>query len=281
MHSRARLVATEDHGARRRSQDCLLKNALCASEEVELIHMTSGGAKREWGNGEAPFMDASEPETPLALSRDVAASSKGVSGAHVSPEELLDDVRRTIVVDPASARSAALRLVMLLSASSTRDTTIIRGGLAPWQLRKIDRYLKEHLAHPLRLSALAEQINLSVSHFTRSFKASRGLTPHLYIVKLRLDLAQSLMLTTDNPLCNIALACGLADQAHLTKLFRRHFGETPAAWRRRRFNDNEAEIANDSDVKTRFGASIGRNELNAFALLDGKEHHQKPRLAPL
>jgi AraC family transcriptional regulator len=46
------------------------------------------------------------------------------------------------------------------------------------------------------------------------------------------------MLTTGEPLCGIALTCGLADKAHLTKLFPRHFGETPAVWRRRHVNEN-------------------------------------------
>jgi AraC-like DNA-binding protein len=44
------------------------------------------------------------------------------------------------------------------------------------------------------------------------------------------------MLSTAKPLCDIAIECGLADQAHLSRLFRKVVGETPAAWRRSRFN---------------------------------------------
>jgi AraC family transcriptional regulator len=54
-------------------------------------------------------------------------------------------------------------------------------------------------------------------------------------------LAQRLMLTTQEPLSQIALACGMADQAHLSKLFRRGVGETPGAWRRRSLTDTQAE----------------------------------------
>jgi AraC-like DNA-binding protein len=43
-----------------------------------------------------------------------------------------------------------------------------------------------------------------------------------------------LMLTTDAPLGQIALDCGLADQAHLSRLFKQMVGDTPAAWRRAR-----------------------------------------------
>jgi transcriptional regulator GlxA family with amidase domain len=184
--------------------------------------------------------------------------SKESGGAEVSPEKLLDDVRRTMVDDPVSARSAALKLVKLLSASPAAGTRFARGGLAPWQLRKIDRYIGENLAQSVQLPALAEQVNLSVSHFNRSFKVARGFTPHQYIVKLRLELAQSLMVRTDHPLCGIALACGLADQAHLTKLFRRHFGETPAAWRRQRFDEHGGRATEVSDVPDQLTTTVQR-----------------------
>jgi AraC family transcriptional regulator len=80
-----------------------------------------------------------------------------------------------------------------------------------------------------------------VSHFCRAFKESFGTTPHMQIIRLRLELAQRLMLTTAEPLSQIALACGLADQAHLSKLFRREVGETPRSWCRRNLTDAQAE----------------------------------------
>jgi transcriptional regulator GlxA family with amidase domain len=46
--------------------------------------------------------------------------------------------------------------------------------------------------------------------------------------------AQDLLLATDEPISQIALACGLADQCHLCRLFRKLAGESPAAWRRAR-----------------------------------------------
>jgi AraC family transcriptional regulator len=228
----------------------------------------------------AQFIGAKDPEVRLPpevclLNKAFRAGeeAEGASGrrrADVSLEQLLDDVRRTMVVDPPSARSAALQLAMLLSAPRSSGRAIARGGLAPWQLRKIDRYLRENLAHPLRLRALAEQVNLSVSHFNRSFKVSSGVTPHVYIVELRLELAQSLMLTTHDPLCGIALACGLADQAHLTRLFRRRFGDTPAAWRRRRFNEDGPQAGAAGDVADQFVGGIRGVQSRNFARLDPK-----------
>jgi AraC family transcriptional regulator len=152
---------------------------------------------------------------------------------------VLDDVRRAIernLLDGAHA--AALRLVSLLSQP---NEMCARGGLAPWQRRKIDCYLREHLEQPVELDQLAQQVPLSVSHFCRAFKATYGDTPHAYIIRLRLALAKEKMLATDAPLIQIALASGFADQAHLSKLFRRVMGETPSAWRRRNLTDAQVE----------------------------------------
>ena len=152
---------------------------------------------------------------------------------------ILDDVRRRIGRDPEGARVAALRLVALL-ASPGGEPVPVRGGLAPWQKRKVDRYIQQRLERTLRVKELAEQVSLSVSHFCRAFRESFGASPHLHLTRLRVERAQRLMLTTQDPLSQIALACGMADQAHLSKLFRRAVGEPPNAWRRRNRTGAEA-----------------------------------------
>ncbi|MDR6290252.1 AraC-like DNA-binding protein [Inquilinus ginsengisoli] len=155
-------------------------------------------------------------------------------------EDLLEDVRRAMDLNPEAAHAAALRLVTHLTGPAA-ERAGVRGGLAPWQQHKIDRYLRKHLERPLSVEMLAGQISLSVSHFCRAFKASFGTTPHMHIIRLRLDLARHLMLTTEDPLSHIALACGLANQAHLSRLFRRWVGEPPSAWRRRNLTDAHAK----------------------------------------
>lgn len=151
-----------------------------------------------------------------------------------------------MAVGQEAACAAALRLVTHLTPPAAAEPMAARGGLAPWQKRKVDRYMRECLERPLRVEEMAEQVSLSVSHFFRAFKESFGTTPHMYIIRLRLELAQRLMLTTEEPLSHIALACGLVDQAHLSTLFRRGMGETPSAWRRRNLAGAEASRSTGS-----------------------------------
>ncbi|HEV2728016.1 MAG TPA: AraC family transcriptional regulator, partial [Solirubrobacterales bacterium] len=192
---------------------------------------TFGQARRQ---ADGPAADAAPPTVRLCLEAEAqhqfstAARRRSMADA----AGMLDDVRRRIGRDPEGARAAALRLVTLLT-SPGGEPVPVRGGLAPWQKRKIDRYIQQRLERPLRVKDLAEQVSLSVSHFCRAFRESFGASPHLHLTRLRVERAQRLMLTTQDPLNQIALACGMADQAHLSKLFRRVVGETPSAWRRR------------------------------------------------
>lgn len=151
--------------------------------------------------------------------------------------EILDEICMEVDRSPEGARAAALRLVLLLTPRVSAVSAATRGGLAPWQKRKVDCYLRDNLERPLQVKQLAQQVSLSVSHFCRAFKDSFGTTPHMHIIRLRLERAKHLMLATQDPLSDIALRCGLADQAHLSKLFRRWMGETPNAWRRQNVTD--------------------------------------------
>lgn len=156
--------------------------------------------------------------------------------------KMFEDIQLVLEADPESAPKIALEFVRRIASSAGGNPADGRGGLAPWQKRKIDRYLRDNLERSIRMDELANEVRLSISHFCRAFKKSFGETPHTHVVRLRLELAQRLMLTTDDPLGQIALSCGLADQAHLSKLFRRTFHDTPNAWRRRNTTDAQAEI---------------------------------------
>ncbi|MGX9964917.1 helix-turn-helix domain-containing protein [Roseomonas sp. F4] len=130
----------------------------------------------------------------------------------------------------------AAALVMLADAtallSAGAQQPARRGGLAPWQVHRLTRYIDGHLQDALGIAMLAEIARLSPAHFCRAFKVSFGRTPHGYVLHRRLKYAQRLMLTTDASLAQIALDCGLFDQAHLSRVFRRATGTTPNAWRR-------------------------------------------------
>jgi AraC family transcriptional regulator len=107
-------------------------------------------------------------------------------------------------------------------------------GLAPWQAREAKLHIELHLTTKITTRELATLVRLSPYHFSRAFRDSFGDPPHRHVLKQRMLRSQELMLTTNWALADIALECGLSDQAHFVKLFRRFVGTTPGAWRRAR-----------------------------------------------
>lgn len=161
-----------------------------------------------------------------------ADTPAGAFEGHLAQQavQLLDEVRGAIGHDLDAARSSLARLARLLG--KTPPVNPARGGLAPWQARKVTAMIDDNIDATLPVDRLATAAALSPSHFCRAFKDSFGEPPHAYVMGRRVARAKALMLETAEPLSQIALACGFADQAHLSKLFRVRTGETPSAWRR-------------------------------------------------
>lgn len=193
-----------------------------------------------------------------ALSRPGPGSHPTSSGIMPHcPRELLAHARRTLEHDPQAARAFLDRLDAILTVGDpavdsillpamppgVQDRRMIKGGLASWQVRRVAEHVEAWLAEPVTVETLAEVVRLSTGHFCRAFKVSVGETPHGFLIRRRVRRAQSLMLRTSDPLSQIAIACGLTDQAHLTRLFRRLVGETPLNWRRHWAHPSSSSIA--------------------------------------
>jgi AraC-like DNA-binding protein len=134
----------------------------------------------------------------------------------------------------------AAELLRMVEAEYPAPRQEAKGGLAPWQVRKVTVHVETHLDRSLRSSELATVVRLSPCHFSRAFRNSFGCSPLEYVTLRRVEQAQGLMLSTDAPLSQIALDCGMADQAHFSRMFRRYVGESPRAWRRARLGAGEA-----------------------------------------
>jgi AraC family transcriptional regulator len=104
-------------------------------------------------------------------------------------------------------------------------------ALAGWRARKVVDHIESNLSAALLVEALARIAGISSSCFHRAFRLRFGVTPHRYVTLKRIEFAQALMLTTNDPLSEISLACGMTDQPHFTRIFRGLTGKTPGRWR--------------------------------------------------
>ena len=150
--------------------------------------------------------------------------------------KLISVAAATLDSDRATARACIKRAAELLSvtdeARSAPAPAAIRGGLAPWQQKNVDAYVAANIGSTIRVRDLARVTRLSVGHFFRAFRESFGEPPFAHIMRQRIQRAQSLMLNSRASLSQIAFDCGMCDQSHFTRVFRRIVGINPGVWRR-------------------------------------------------
>jgi AraC family transcriptional regulator len=111
-----------------------------------------------------------------------------------------------------------------------------RSQLSPRQLRAVTSYIEDHCLRNIRLKELADLLGLSQSYFSHAFKASTGIAPHQWQMSARIRQVQLLLSKSGSSLTRIASATGFSDQAHLTRVFKRVVGVTPAVWQKERCN---------------------------------------------
>jgi AraC family transcriptional regulator len=99
------------------------------------------------------------------------------------------------------------------------------------RLRRVDAFMRENLAAPLSLTALAEVACISRFHFLRLFKQTYGETPLKRLTRLRMEEARE-RLGGQQSIAEIAFASGYENSAHFAVAFRKVFGVAPSVYRR-------------------------------------------------
>src|SRR6202034_4683808 len=189
------------------------------------------GLGHPWSDGEDALMDGSQatPDTSsIGLPFGYLASSLA---------QLLEVVRRELEHDREAAKASLAAASTILQSEIERHSGVKQpgaAGLTGWQGARVRTFIDKNLHRTIHTRDLSAVARRSPSHFSRSFKLTFGATPHAYVVKRRLEKACYLMVTSSASLSEIALSAGFSDQAHLCKLFRQAFGQSPANWRRER-----------------------------------------------
>lgn len=106
-----------------------------------------------------------------------------------------------------------------------------KDGLAPYKLKQVLNLIGDCLSAEITIEEMANQIDLSPSHFARQFKKSTGLTPHQYVTQQRINRVKLLLKERKLSITDIAYECGFTHQSHMGKAFKRHMGVTPKQYR--------------------------------------------------
>lgn len=176
---------------------------------------------------------ARRPADPVELAEELGSSDALV-------EQLMLSLDQVVRAWEPSARTYADHLQGLLAAHLVRWHSTPRpqrrpgtvSGLSRRQFAAVRGVMDARLAEPIPLADLAAAAALSISQFTRQFKASTGEPPHRFLMRLRVEQACRLLRASPMPIAEVAVRCGFSHQEHLTRVMRARLGTTPAAVRR-------------------------------------------------
>jgi len=172
---------------------------------------------------------------PQFLQPDTALQAL-LSAVRAALEE--DAYGTTLYIDYL-ARAIASQLIRRHSGSTPRATPPLAriGTIGPVVAEAVE-YMRAHIEAPISLDDIALAVDRSPAHVVRTFRASLGIPPHQYLLVLRIKQAQRLLRVTNDPIAEIAFACGFSHQEHMTRMFRRWCNTTPATFRRASRNQN-------------------------------------------
>ena len=168
---------------------------------------------------------------------DISSTDLAFGYLASSLAQLLEVARRELEHDREAAKASLAAASTILQSEIERHSGAKQSGtagLTGWQIARVRAFIDKNLHRTIHTRDLSAVARRSPAHFSRKFKLAVGEPPHAYVVRRRLERACHLMITSAASLSEIALSVGFSDQAHLCRLFRQAFGQSPASWRRER-----------------------------------------------
>jgi AraC family transcriptional regulator len=146
-------------------------------------------------------------------------------------EELVTDGPLGRLFVDSLAHALATRYLLLECGANPRSESCV-SGLPPRILRRVREKIESNLDADLSLDTLAAESGYSRAHFLRMFRAATGLTPHQYVLDLRISRAKDCLKQKNSSIIDVAVSCGFSSQSHMTTVFRQRLEMTPAEFRR-------------------------------------------------
>lgn len=124
------------------------------------------------------------------------------------------------------------RLAVRFESSEAMRADFLRQQERTQRLRKLLAHIESHYAERLALADAARMVGMSTASFIKVFKQVAGMTFVTYVTHVRLSRAAQWLRDGTRSMAEIAIGAGFTDQSYFVRQFRKHFGQTPSAYRR-------------------------------------------------
>lgn len=98
-------------------------------------------------------------------------------------------------------------------------------------ISKVNQYVQDNIQHAITIFELSKHLSISQSYLSAVFRKQYGLTLGQYVLKLKIDFATKLLLTTDNKIIEIAPKCGFESPISFSRAFKKTMLVTPKQYR--------------------------------------------------
>jgi len=221
------------------------------------------GNDRAWRSALGQLIGVAERSTPLAgLQPDVRAVRRAVVGllrrrvnAARGTEAVGMDDDAFLLALSGLIRSH-LAVVDRCPGRTLSQRTKVYGRLQNAQVLML-----AHCEGPVSIERLAALSGYSAAHFMRTFHAAFGETVYGFLTRARLARARALLASGEMAVAEVAIASGFDDRGTFSRQFRRHFGITAIAWRRRHARLHGQAIAamrHRDRLRTAFGTPLDK-----------------------
>jgi AraC family transcriptional regulator len=197
----------------------------------------------EWvGRMVTPHLQLGISDAPL-----MAASDGAYGEVELRPQRKFADPRLGALVAAAHAEMVAgfpsgrlfldsieqAMAVALVNGHAVRHRPVhmYKGGLGSARLRRIRELVHAKIEDDLSLDEMAQSVGLSTAHFARMFRKSTGETPHQFVLRQRIELAEAMLRAPNARVLDVAVACGFKTQQHFAQVFRDVCGVSPTEYR--------------------------------------------------
>jgi AraC family transcriptional regulator len=134
--------------------------------------------------------------------------------------------------DPLYAEGLGIGIISrLASLFAGCELSSAQRGLDAVRMRTVVARIRDDVGARHTIGELAQLAGLSPAYFARAFKQQTGITPHTFVMRMRLESARA-RLARGVSIFDAATECGFSDQAHLSRLFKQRFGVTPGEFAR-------------------------------------------------
>jgi AraC family L-rhamnose operon transcriptional activator RhaR len=158
----------------------------------------------------------------------VTTSLEHLEALHALRTSPVDSYRGDIVGRLSLFLGVAARAVLDVSALPATDSSKTHPAVLDAM-----RMMEERPAYPWTLTELAASLHLAPGYLVRLFKSATGLPPIAYLSRLRVELAATRLLHTDQPINRIGESVGWPDQNYFARRFKSHYGLSASTYRSR------------------------------------------------